>query len=423
MARVRRDLQYVKFCLYGFFKNLRFFDAFIILFFREMGFSFLEIGSLFAIREIGTNLLEIPTGIVADAYGRRGAMILAFASYIVSFVVFFLLPSYATYAGAMIFFALGEAFRTGTHKAMILEYLRLTGQTDLKVDYYGHTRAWSRRGSAFSSVIAAALVFWTGSYRVVFAASVVPYVLGLLLMASYPKALDGEILRREGPVLKAAGGQIADTLRDFASLFRNPGFLRVLFNSASFDGVYEAVKDYIQPVLQAAALALPIIVAVDDKQRVAVVTGLVYFLLYLLTSVASASAGPLARKAKSLPRAINGTLAAGAATVALTGLLHALVSPAAAILPFIALYVLHNVRRPLNVGYISDQISNRVMASGLSGESQIKALLVAVLAPAVGLAADRFGIGWALAGTAVFLLAVYPLAAVGRQAAGVSPAT
>ena len=161
---IPKDKQFYKFSAYGFLKNLRFFDPFIILFFREMGMSFLQIGTLFSIREIATNILEVPTGVVADAYGRRRSMIFSFLSYIISFLIFYFFPSFWFYALAMVFFAFGEAFRSGTHKAMILEYLRLKGIEDLKVEYYGHTRSASQLGSALSSLIAAALVFYSGSY-------------------------------------------------------------------------------------------------------------------------------------------------------------------------------------------------------------------------------------------------------------------
>ena len=50
----------------------------------------------------------------------------------------------------------------------------------------------------------------------------------------------------------------------------------------------------------------------------------------------------------------------------------------------------------MNVAYISDQISNRVMASGLSVESQFITLLAAIFAPILGALADRLGIGPAL---------------------------
>ena len=64
---LQKDKQIYKFSAYGFLKNLRFFDPFIILFFREMGISFLEIGILFSVRSIFTIIFEIPTGIVADS--------------------------------------------------------------------------------------------------------------------------------------------------------------------------------------------------------------------------------------------------------------------------------------------------------------------------------------------------------------------
>jgi len=85
---------FYRFALYGFLKNLRFFDPFLILFFREAGLSFLQIGILIAVRDISTNILEIPTGIYADAFGRRKSMVMSLSSYIVSFLIFFWIPQF-----------------------------------------------------------------------------------------------------------------------------------------------------------------------------------------------------------------------------------------------------------------------------------------------------------------------------------------
>jgi hypothetical protein len=60
-------------------------------------------------------------------------------------------------------------------------------------------------------------------------------------------------------------------------------------------------------------------------------------------------------------------------------------------------YLLHNVRRPMNVAFISDQISNRVMAAGLSAESHFTTIFLAILSPILGALADWFGVGTALA--------------------------
>ncbi len=84
-----KDGQYLKFCAYGFLKNLRFYEAFLLLFFLENGISYGQIGILYATREIIINVLEIPSGIVADTYGRKHSLIAAFFAYILSFLVFY----------------------------------------------------------------------------------------------------------------------------------------------------------------------------------------------------------------------------------------------------------------------------------------------------------------------------------------------
>ncbi|HHL31141.1 MAG TPA: MFS transporter, partial [Oceanospirillales bacterium] len=84
-----KNRQYVKFCLYGFLKNLRFFDAFFILFLLQRGLDYTHIGILYALREIFTNVFEIPSGIIADSYGRKSALLASFVAYIVSFMLFY----------------------------------------------------------------------------------------------------------------------------------------------------------------------------------------------------------------------------------------------------------------------------------------------------------------------------------------------
>ena len=52
-----KDIQYYKFCLYGFLKNLEFFEAFQILFLLENGLTFLQIGFFTASAKLqGTSL-------------------------------------------------------------------------------------------------------------------------------------------------------------------------------------------------------------------------------------------------------------------------------------------------------------------------------------------------------------------------------
>ena len=139
---IRKDFQFYKFCLYGFLKNQRFYEPFLLLIFLQTkGLSFSQIGTLYSIRFILRALFEIPSGLLADALGRKGIMLFAYAMYIGSFLGYYLANTYYWLWIPTALFALGDAFRTGTHKAMIFEYLKHNGMENLKVAYYGHTRS------------------------------------------------------------------------------------------------------------------------------------------------------------------------------------------------------------------------------------------------------------------------------------------
>jgi MFS family permease len=415
-ASFPKDRQFYKFNLYGFLKNLKFFDPFIILFFREMGFTFLEIGTLFSIREIAKNVLEIPTGIIADSFGRRVSMIYAFVSYISSFMIFYFFHLYWAYVIAMLLFAGGEAFRTGTHKAMILEHLKIKNLLDRKVDYYGRTRGWAQIGSAVSSLIAAALVFYTGGYRIVFLASAIPYVFALFLMISYPKELDGTaVLSEKRGAFKKAKGRVYSTLRSFAGIFKSRGALEALVNSSLYDGVFKSVKNYLQPVIKSYVLVIPVLYSVEADKKVSVAIGGVYFIIFILSGLSAGYSGTITSKLGTDTRAINTYFLTGAFLIIATGVLLIFKFQLPSIIIFVLYYMIHNVKKPVNVGYISEKISGNVMAAGLSVESQLSSVFVAALAPLMGYVVDRAGVGQGLAVMAVILAVLYPLVRVGKN--------
>jgi hypothetical protein len=86
-----------------------------------------------------------------------------------------------------------------------------------------------------------------------------------------------------------------------------------------------------------------------------------------------------------------------------------------AVLVFFLFYILFNLRRPMTVSFISDQISSKVMASGLSVESQFRTVIAAILAPLLGALADQFGVGIALAIFAGGILLLYGFVRVDEE--------
>ena len=400
-----KDKQYFKFCAYGFLKNLRLFEPFLILFFLEAGLSFLEIGVLYSVREIMRNLFEMPAGILADSLGRRKTMINSFAFYIVSFLLFYFSSSYALLMTAMVFYALGDAFRTGTHKAMIFDYLKMKGWQNQKVHYYGHTRSWSQLGSALSALIAGALVFFSSNYRLIFIFSTIPYILDLINIATYPKALDGNRAKLTKNELIQSFWVV---MKDFWESFTKLKTLKALVNLSMHSGFYRSIKDYLQEFIKVMALSLPLMLAYNDKQRAAVLVGIIYFIIFILSSRASRFAGKFSGYFKHLSTPLNFSMLLSLCFGILSGLFYAQGFTGTSIVFFILVFLIQNLRMPIGISYVTEIIDKDILATVLSAESQTHSIIAAVLAPLIGYFADSFGLGYALAGVSTLLLILLP---------------
>ena len=404
--KYQRNLQYYKFCLYGFLKNLKFFDPFLILFFIDAGLSFLQIGTLYAVREISTNILEVPTGIAADSLGRKKTMICSFIFYIISFALFFYSDSYLLFVPAMILFAFGEACRTGTHKAMIFEYLKINNWQDQKVHYYGDTRSWSQIGSAVSALIAAAIVFISADYKYIFFYSIIPYFINLLLIMSYPKELEGMIKHQGESQIRA---KLIKVIKESINCFKSIATLRVINSLSVFSGFHRATKDYLQPVLSAFALSLPIFLVYEENKRTALVIGIAYFFIYILTSFASKRSGKSADKFNHIIVPLNISMIAGLLMGVLIGVFYNLDFLLISILLYIGIFIIQNLRKPMGISYISDMTNHDILATTLSAESQVTSLFSGIIAVVIGYCADRFGLGTAMIAVSSALLFFTPL--------------
>jgi hypothetical protein len=288
---------------------------------------------------------------------------------------------------------------------MIFDYLKMQGWEDQKVFYYGHTRSYSQLGSAVSALIAGLLVFFTGSFRMIFLFSTIPYVLDLILISTYPKELNGKIARFEKGKITA---NFKKVFFEFLYSFKEIKVLKVIVNLSVFTGYYKVLKDYLQPVLKTFAIALPVFMVFEEKQRASVIIGITFFLIYLLTSYSSRNSGRFAAKFKNLNIPLNFTIVIGISVGALSGLLYQFNFYILSIVFYIAIYVLENLRKPIGISYVAESINKDILASVLSVESQAHTLVAILLAPAFGFLADKFGLGYAIVIISLALLVISP---------------
>ncbi|MEN8119408.1 MAG: MFS transporter [Bacteroidota bacterium] len=403
MNKQYKDIQYYKFCLYGFLKNLKFFEPFFILFLLEKDLSFTQIAVLYSVREVIIYITEIPTGIIADALGRRRTMVFSFGFYIISFFLFYFSNSFGFLMIAILFYALGDSFRTGTHKAMIFEYLNIKSWQNQKVHYYGGTRSCSQFGSAISSLIAGALVFLTKNYDIVFLVSTIPFFLDMMLIISYPKELDGDTVSFK---LTDIINMFKKIIKELIANLKQKEKLKILLNVSSYSGYFKQTKDYLQYIIQTLAISLPLIGGISQKQQTSVFIGIAFFIIYLLTSMASKNSAKIKSLFPDSSKALNQLFFIGVITGFVGGIFFHYLFYGLSVLFFVFIYLVENFRKPIGVAFVAETFRSESLATTLSVESLTKTIFASLVAIVLGFFADIFGVGVSLSivSGVVFLL-------------------
>lgn len=399
--RIRADGQIRKFCAYGFLKNLKFFEPYLLIFLMGKGISLFEIGILIAVREVLINLFEIPSGLIADYFGRKKELYCSFSFYIISFLCFFCTDSFPAALLAMAFFGLGEAFRSGTHKAMIYTYLDRRGWQKEKTFVYGLTRSFSLIGSAFGSLVGILLILTVPSVNLIFLFSVVPYILDFLLILSYPSFLDSaDQTQRPG---------VRSLIAEFIENFRKNRMLRrILLEEGMFESTISFIKDLIQPMLDLIIVGsgAMVLASLSAEDNLNVILGIVYAVLNLLGSAASRRAYLIKGSTGNLSclYRIHFLLAVSMAALAIVS-----ENPFPVFAVYLFIYALFNIRKPIFVDEVDEHIAKSERATVLSIASQLKSLFLMLFAPPLGFIGDRFGIRLILGILAVFFLLSLPL--------------
>ena len=407
-----------RFCLYSVFKNLRFADPFLFLFLLELGYSYGQIGLLLGFERLVLALLEIPSGVVADFWGRRRSVAACFLFYAASFALFPLAAAQPEparlawlYAAAALF-ALGEAMRTGGHKAIMLDWLDSRGESDRATRVVAVTRAWSKASAAVSAIAGGVVIWRTGRYDTAFQLSAAAAGAGFALMLTYPRELEGEHARAG---VGRKGGEPLRILPRFAGLAAAAGILPLFFQSILFESQTRMLlKYYLQPFLkeglEARGLAIlgtgALWVGINELLREGAGSAGAWFAPEY--EKRSGGAGPALRRAYVL-------LAASAVAVGLCQLQGWMI---AGLVVLVAVTLLQNLRRPVFVGAFNRLMDKPHRATSLSIESQARSLVAAAMLPATGFVADRWGLDAVFPMIAAVLLLGLLVRQPGEGAAG-----
>jgi hypothetical protein len=64
---------------------------------------------------------------------------------------------------------------------------------------------------------------------------------------------------------------------------------------------------------------------------------------------------------------------------------------------FTLIYLVENFRKPIMTGLVADEVSNEILTSVLSAQSQLQTVIIVILSLILGFVADIFNVGVAIA--------------------------
>ncbi|MEU7792459.1 MFS transporter [Micromonospora tulbaghiae] len=171
---------------YAFLTDLVLLYPLYVLLFADTGLSVGQISSLFVLWAAAGIVLEVPSGVWADAVSRRLLLCLAPLLAAAGFALWVLLPSYPAFAVGFLLWGAGGALRSGALEALVFTELERLGAADRYARLIGRTRTAEVLGAVGSGVLAGP-VFALGGYLAVGAASVATCLLAAAVAARFPE--------------------------------------------------------------------------------------------------------------------------------------------------------------------------------------------------------------------------------------------
>jgi DHA3 family tetracycline resistance protein-like MFS transporter len=323
-----------------------------VLYFRHRGLNLFQIAALAVIFEGSIALLELPTGLVADLYGRKLSVVLSLFTIGAAGVIFGVSTVFWGLALAETIHGLGETLKSGALEAWVVDSLKEEGRD-------GETGAVFARGvrlERMGYLLGLVLGGYIGAQRIT--AIWYPFALGHLACGAVAVSMMRE--RSSAARQGKAKTYLGITIREGLGALRAQRFLLVLFAFSFLANFgHETVDQYWQVHL-AEDLAV-------DPRYFGWLVGLSTGAVILLVTVVTRLLGRLGTQRYGLI-VLEGTAALCVAGLALT------VSPLAAMGLFVALGAFRGFKKPIFLDLINRHIPSEARATLLSLESLLGSL-------------------------------------------------
>ncbi|HML99405.1 MAG TPA: MFS transporter [Tepidiformaceae bacterium] len=388
-ARLERNLRLLY--AYWFLREFQLWIPVWIVFLTiERGFSLTAVTIAEGLFLVGVVALEVPTGAVADRWGRSISMALGAFFLGVSVLIFAFTTSFAVLLASFMLWSVAHTLMSGADMALLFDTLKLAGREHEDEGIAGRGAALNWSGVGVATLLGGPVAALFDIRFTIFLGAATSVVAALVALAlREPPHQRGE--RPAEPYLRSI--RLA-----FEEVSATAGLRTVILLGGVTTAALGAVHYLVQPFL------------VDREIEVGVAFSMLQVPLFAAGMAGSLVAGRVASQAGTR-RALFGVPLAGAA-----GCLAIAFAPGlGAYAPLLVVMFLGSMVHPIATGYVNRRVGSERRATVLSMQGMVYSLVMAVMAPAMGFSTDRWGLGVAFsvcAGLALAALAVFgrPLA-------------
>ncbi|MBN2102335.1 MAG: MFS transporter [Candidatus Aenigmarchaeota archaeon] len=234
--------------LFNFLAGMHFIGGVLIPFFTDWGgISFTQIMILQSVFMFSIFVLEIPTGAVADRFGRKASLILGAFVTIIAVALYSAYPNFLLFVVAEFLWAMGAAFMSGANEALVYDSLKVSGSEKTSKRILGRFSGFHLLGIMVSGPIGSIIAYSVGlRYAMLF--SVIPFLIAVFV----------GLLLREPPVMTPLEKRgYKDTITDGLKYFSKHRTLKILaFDSIIIHALSFMLIWMYQPLLQNFGLSI-----------------------------------------------------------------------------------------------------------------------------------------------------------------------
>lgn len=366
-----------------------FFSSVLIPFFTE--WAHLKLSQVFLLNAwfmFWNFALEVPTGTVADRFGRKASLVIGSAVSGLASVLYVSRPVFAVFLAAEVLFAVAYTLHSGADEALAYDTLKVLGRENEAKKTLAAMESFKLGGIIFATIAGGWIASRFG-YDAPMRAYAIPAAIAVLISLTLKEAprVSGE--KEVRPYFSI--------LREGARYFAGHKVLLLLtLELAVTNAMAWTIIWLFQPALAKGGLAIKYYGLV----HAAACLGQILFLTRAEKAEAWVGSKSRVLKASAFALAL-GFAALGAASYGLTGWTNLCVTIPAVVVTFAA----GLSRVPIFSAYMNAHIPSEKRATVLSFVSMCRTFAIVIVSPAVGLVADR-SLPWAFFGLSAAVAAV-----------------